>query len=203
MGLIKSPQALPQQVRIIGGVWRSRQLKVINQSSLRPSTDRLRETVFNWLGQDLSGLRCLDVFAGSGALGFEAASRNASVVQLIEKDKIAFLNLSKNLQNLNSYPAVGQVSLIQADGCRFLKSQANQSWDLLFIDPPFQEPQLLLDTLKEAERVCSATSRSAIYIECSAKINQAKLMASVQNWTCVKELQIGQALALLLRASSG
>ena len=118
MGLIKSPQNLPHQVRIIGGVWRSRQLKVISQSGLRPSTDRLRETVFNWLGQDLSGLRCLDLFAGSGALGFEAASRNASVVQLIEKDKIAFLNLSKNLQNLNSYPAVGQVSLIQADGCR-------------------------------------------------------------------------------------
>jgi 16S rRNA (guanine(966)-N(2))-methyltransferase RsmD len=91
MGLIKSPQNLPHQVRIIGGVWRSRQLKVISQSGLRPSTDRLRETVFNWLGQDLSGLRCLDLFAGSGALGFEAASRNASVVQLIEKDKIAFL----------------------------------------------------------------------------------------------------------------
>ena len=203
MGLIKSPQALPQQVRIIGGVWRSQQLKVINQSGLRPSTDRLRETVFNWLGQDLSGLRCLDVFAGSGALGFEAASRNASVVQLIEKDKNAFLNLSKNLQNLNSYPVVGQVLLIQANGCQFLKSQADQSWDLIFIDPPFQEPQLLLEAIKEAKRVCSATSRSAIYIECSVKTNQAKLLASLQNWTCVKELQMGQALALLLRATSG
>ena len=203
MGLIKSPQALPQQVRIIGGVWRSRQLKVINQSGLRPSTDRLRETVFNWLGQDLSGLRCLDVFAGSGALGFEAASRNASVVQLIEKDKNAFLNLSNNLQNLNSYPVVGQVLLIQANGCQFLKSQADQSWDLIFIDPPFQVPQLLLEAIKEAKRVCSATSRSAIYIECSVKTNQAKLLASLQNWTCVKELQMGQALALLLRATSG
>ena len=203
MGLIKSPQALPQQVRIIGGVWSSRQLKVINQSGLRPSTDRLRETVFNWLGQDLSGLRCLDVFAGSGALGFEAASRNASVVQLIEKDKNAFLNLSKNLQNLNSYPVVGQVLLIHANGCQFLKSQADQSWDLIFIDPPFQEPQLLLEAIKEAKRVCSATSRSAIYIECSVKTNQAKLLASLQNWTCVKELQMGQALALLLRATSG
>ncbi|NBX98926.1 MAG: 16S rRNA (guanine(966)-N(2))-methyltransferase RsmD, partial [Burkholderiaceae bacterium] len=87
MSFIKSPRPLPQQIRIIGGVWRSRQIKVISQPGLRPSTDRLRETLFNWLGQDLSGLRCLDVFAGSGALGFEAASRNAALVELIEKNK--------------------------------------------------------------------------------------------------------------------
>ena len=143
MSFTKSSRPLPQQIRIIGGVWRSRQIKVISQPGLRPSTDRLRETLFNWLGQDLSGLRCLDVFAGSGALGFEAASRNAALVELIEKNKNTFLNLTLNHQNLHSYPAAGQITLLQADGLRFLKAQAAGSWDLIFLDPPFKSPNCL------------------------------------------------------------
>ena len=83
----------PKKVRVIGGVWRSRLLTVIDLPGLRPSTDRVRETLFNWLGQDLSGLRCLDLFAGTGALGFEAASRNAQSVVLLEKDKKAHAQL--------------------------------------------------------------------------------------------------------------
>ncbi|MCE7529778.1 16S rRNA (guanine(966)-N(2))-methyltransferase RsmD [Polynucleobacter sp. IMCC 29146] len=201
--MIKSPRALPQQIRIIGGVWRSRQIKVISQAGLRPSTDRLRETLFNWLGQDLSGLRCLDVFAGSGALGFEAASRNAALVELIEKHKNTFLNLTLNLQNLNSYPAAGKVTLLEADGLQFLKSQAAGSWDLIFLDPPFQEPQLLVDATKEAGRVCQSGPQGAIYIECPVSTAKANLISGLQNWTCVKELAIGQTLALLFRATSG
>ena len=84
-------------MRIIGGIWRSRLLSVIDVPGLRPSTDRIRETLFNWLGQDLSGLHCLDLFAGTGALGFEAASRQAASVVLLEKDKKAFSNLQANL----------------------------------------------------------------------------------------------------------
>ena len=83
---------LPKKVRIIGGVWRSRLLDVIDLPDLRPTTDRIRETLFNWLGQDLARLRCLDLFAGTGVLGFEAASRGAASVQLVEKNKKAYLN---------------------------------------------------------------------------------------------------------------
>ena len=203
MSFTKSSRPLPQQIRIIGGVWRSRQIKVISQPGLRPSTDRLRETLFNWLGQDLSGLRCLDVFAGSGALGFEAASRNAALVELIEKNKNAFLNLTLNHQNLHSYPAAGQITLLQADGIRFLKAQTAGSWDLIFLDPPFQEPQLLIDAAKEAGRACTSSPQSAIYIECPLSTDKANLISALQNWTCVKELAIGQTLALLFRATSG
>jgi len=203
MSFIKSPRPLPQQIRIIGGVWRSRQIKVINQPGLRPSTDRLRETLFNWLGQDLSGLRCLDVFAGAGALGFEAASRNAALVELIEKNKNAFLNLTLNLQNLHSYPVAGQITLLQGDGLQFLKAQTAGSWDVIFLDPPFQEPQLLIDAAKEAGRACTSSPQSAIYIECPLSTDKAKPILALQNWTCVKELAIGQTLALLFRATSG
>ena len=203
MSFIKSPRPLPQQIRIIGGVWRSRQIKVISQPGLRPSTDRLRETLFNWLGQDLSGLRCLDVFAGSGALGFEAASRNAALVELIEKHKNTFLNLTLNLQNLNSYPAAGKVTLLEADGLQFLKAQTTASWDLIFLDPPFQDSQLLLAAAKEAGRVCQSGPQGAIYIECPVSTAKASLISGLQNWTCVKELAIGQTLALLFRATSG
>ena len=77
----------PKKVRIIGGIWRSRLLSVLDLPGLRPTTDRIRETLFNWLGQDLTGLHCLDVFSGTGALGFEAASRGADAVVLVEKDK--------------------------------------------------------------------------------------------------------------------
>ena len=86
----------PKKVRIIGGIWRSRLLTVLDLPGLRPTTDRIRETLFNWLGQDLRDLNCLDLFSGTGALGFEASSRGASRVVLLEKDKKAYANLTKN-----------------------------------------------------------------------------------------------------------
>src|SRR3974390_1383438 len=82
-------------LRIIGGKYRSRQLRVPSRPGLRPTPDRVRETLFNWLGQDLSGLACLDLFAGSGALGFEAASRGAAHVTMVEKDRVALAELDR------------------------------------------------------------------------------------------------------------
>jgi 16S rRNA (guanine966-N2)-methyltransferase len=84
------------RIRITGGEWRSRLIQVIDGPGLRPTPDRVRETLFNWLGQDLGGLRCLDLFAGSGILGFEAASRGAMKVALVEKERRAFLQLERN-----------------------------------------------------------------------------------------------------------
>jgi len=118
-------------------------LTVIDLPGLRPTTDRIRETVFNWLGQDLTGLKCLDLFAGTGALGFEAASRGASGVVLLEKDKKAHANLLKNLQLLQSSPALGSIEILQGDCIEFLKRQPDHSANLIFIDPPFQNSDLL------------------------------------------------------------
>src|SRR3954471_14283769 len=99
------------QVRIIGGAWRSRLIAFSPRADLRPSPDRVRETLFNWLGQDLTGLTCLDLFAGSGALGFEAASRGASRVVMVERDRTAFESLRSNREFLDAR----QVEVVRAD----------------------------------------------------------------------------------------
>ena len=103
-------------VRIIGGEWRSRLIRFPDAPGLRPTADRVRETLFNWLGQDLSGYACLDLFAGSGALGFEAASRGAASVTLVEKGRAAFEALQVNARLLHA----GQVRLERGDALEFL-----------------------------------------------------------------------------------
>ena len=128
----------PKKVRIIGGIWRSRLLSVLDLPGLRPTTDRIRETLFNWLGQDLSGLRCLDLFAGTGALGFEAASRNAELVVLLERDKKAYANLQANFNLLQSSPSSGLVQILHRDSLEFLKQQANPS--PISTKPAFSSP---------------------------------------------------------------
>ena len=103
-------QALANEVRIIGGTWRSRRIHFPSVAEVRPTPDRVRETLFNWLGQDLTGLTCLDLFAGSGALGFEAASRGAKCVVMVEKDRIAHSALLQNRTMLSA----GQVEVVRA-----------------------------------------------------------------------------------------
>jgi 16S rRNA (guanine966-N2)-methyltransferase len=120
------------EVRIVGGTWRSRRLRFVPRAGLRPSPDRVRETLFNWLGQDLTGLTCLDLFAGSGALGFEAASRGASRVVMVERDRAAYEALRENRDLL----AARQVELVKADALEFVRSDGG-AYDLIFLDPPF------------------------------------------------------------------
>jgi len=156
---------LPKKIRIIGGTWRSRLLSVMDLPGLRPSTDRIRETLFNWLGQDLTGLRCLDLFAGTGALGFEAASRDAELVVLIERDKKAHANLLATFKLLQSSPASGYVEILHQDSLEFLSQQPNLSSHLIFIDPPFQEAALLDKAVIQAGRICDDSSGGGIYIE--------------------------------------
>lgn len=132
------------QVRIIGGQWRRRILSFPDLPGLRPTPDRVRETLFNWLGQRLHGLRCLDLFAGSGALGFEAASRGAASVVMVERDRKALAHLRAARESL----AAAQVELVQADAESWLAgSQA--PFDVIFLDPPFQSG-LLERVLPEA-----------------------------------------------------
>jgi 16S rRNA (guanine966-N2)-methyltransferase len=120
------------EVRIIGGTWRSRRIRFPPRQDLRPTPDRVRETVFNWLGQDMTGRVCLDLFAGSGALGFEAASRGARQVTLVERDPAAFRALTATRDALDA----GQVELVRADALEFVRGDRGH-YHVIFLDPPF------------------------------------------------------------------
>jgi len=134
----------PGRVRIIGGAWRSRLIAVPAVAALRPTPDRVRETLFNWLGQDLSGLACLDLFTGSGVLGFEAASRGAARVVMVEQDRAALAALERSRAALSAE----QVSIVAADVSQWL-ARAGERFDVVFLDPPFRQNALpaLLDEL--------------------------------------------------------
>jgi 16S rRNA (guanine966-N2)-methyltransferase len=121
------------RVRIVGGAWRSRLINFPSRKELRPTPDRVRETLFNWLGQDLTGKSCLDLFAGSGALGFEAASRGARRVVMVERDPEVFRALTAGREAL----AATAVELKRADALEFLRSDAGV-YDVVFLDPPFK-----------------------------------------------------------------
>jgi 16S rRNA (guanine(966)-N(2))-methyltransferase RsmD len=120
-------------VRIIGGQWRRRLIKFPQADDLRPTPDRMRETLFNWLGQDLTGRTCLDLFAGSGALGFEAASRGAREVVMVERDPAIF----RALQASRAALSAGQVELLRADALAFLGTDARR-YHVVFLDPPYR-----------------------------------------------------------------
>ncbi len=167
---------------------------------MRPSTDRVRETLFNWLGQNLEGLKCIDLFAGSGALGFEAASRQADSVILIERDKKVYLNLIRSLKLLQSTSVPGLIEIIHDDAMEYLKTQATASFNLVFIDPPFQESSLLELALIQATRICNDEEGGGIYIECPSNQSLRALEDLLPNWFCEKSLEAGQVKAFLFRS---
>ena len=123
----------PNTVRIIGGLWRSRLIEFPGAADLRPTPDRVRETLFNWLGQDLTGMECLDLFAGSGALGFEALSRGAASVIMVEKDPAALRALRDNAHKLG---ATG-LTVVRGDALEFAGG-ARSRFDIVFVDPPYR-----------------------------------------------------------------
>lgn len=125
------------RIRITGGEWRSRLIQVMDSTGLRPTPDRVRETLFNWLGQDMTGLVCLDLFAGSGILGFEAASRGAGAVTLVEWDPRVAAALRRHAETFRS----GRLEVVRADALEFVASAAKrgQRFDLVFLDPPYRQ----------------------------------------------------------------
>jgi 16S rRNA (guanine(966)-N(2))-methyltransferase RsmD len=128
----------PHEVRIIGGQWRRSLLPVADRPGLRPTPARVRETLFNWLGQELSGWQCLDAFGGSGALGFEAASRGAAGVLIVERDPGLAASLRASRERLHAQA----VQVMCADGLAVLRAQPPASLDLVLLDPPFGGDQL-------------------------------------------------------------
>lgn len=126
-------KGLPHEVRIIGGQWKRSKLAVLDRPGLRPTPDRVRETLFNWLGQDLGGWRCLDAFAGTGALGFEAASRGAAEVVMLERDPI----LQRQLRGVGERLQARQVRVEGADALAWMARCEPGRFELVFLDPPF------------------------------------------------------------------
>ena len=121
-------------LRIIGGNFRRRLIRVTAAPGLRPTPARVRETLFNWLGQDLSGLACLDLYAGSGALGFEAASRGAARVVMVEKDRAIVAELERSRAALDA----AQVVIVAGDAAAYL-ARERERFDVVFLDPPFRQ----------------------------------------------------------------
>tara|TARA_B100000686_G_scaffold221502_1_gene228615 strand:+ start:5617 stop:6171 length:555 start_codon:yes stop_codon:yes gene_type:complete len=121
------------KIRVIGGKWRGHMISFPSNVALRPTPNRVRETVFNWLGQDMSGKVCLDLFAGSGAMGIEAASRGAERVVMVESDRKVYSVLQSSLQKLRA----NQVELVMMDALKFITSD-QRLFDVIFLDPPYQ-----------------------------------------------------------------
>ncbi|MDR3212703.1 MAG: 16S rRNA (guanine(966)-N(2))-methyltransferase RsmD [Azoarcus sp.] len=165
------------RIRIVGGAWRSRLIEVAGLPGLRPTPDRVRETLFNWLGQRLDGLTCLDLFAGSGILGFEAASRGATAVTLIERDPRAHAVLRRNATAL-----AAQVEIVHGDALEFLASSSRQ-FDVVFVDPPYRQGWI--------ERVAPLLGQATrpdgrIYTETETPLTQ------LAEWRTLKQGRAGQ-----------
>lgn len=180
------------EVRVIAGLWRGRKLPVLNAEGLRPTTDRVKETLFNWLMMDIAGSRCLDCFAGSGSLGIEALSRQAQAVVFLEKFADAANQLKKNLVSLKAENG----KVIQTDTLQFLAQKNSEApFDLVFVDPPFHQgfvPQVLT----ALEQNGWLAENALIYIE--TEKNHSPLTLP-EHWQVIKEKTAGQVVSRLIR----
>lgn len=185
-------QKSSNRLRIIGGQWRSRQLSFVEAPGLRPTPDRIRETLFNWLQGDVASARCLDLFAGSGAIAFEALSRHAAEVVLVEMHPKAARQLRDNLQLLeNGDFSRGEV--VNADALNFLKRDS-KPFDLIFLDPPYRKG-LLPQVLDLIIRNRLLTERGLIYLEHEA---EESFDWSVWGLAIKKQSKAGQVMGYLL-----
>ncbi len=181
-------------LRIIGGIWRGRKLGFPEVEGLRPTGDRVRETVFNWLQPMLGGSRCLDLFAGSGALGLEAASRGAGEVVLVETDRGAYQLLQSNLTVLNA----SQCQIFHGRAEQFLASQ-KQAFDVVFIDPPYQSNMWTqIAQLLSERRLLNDGAR--IYLEYPRRQDMPDLPSS---WHLLREKQAGDVKYCLFKFEAG
>ena len=172
--------ALPSgrnRVRIIAGKWRSRIVKFPAAAALRPTPDRVRETLFNWLGQRLDGLDCLDLFAGSGALGLEALSRGARRAVLVERDRAVARGLRQSIVELQA----GGAEVVEDDALAYLK-RAGDTFDVAFVDPPYAS-DLALRALEKLPPSLNAGAR--VYVE------SAQPLPASPAWRTLREDRAG------------
>ena len=182
------------QVRIIGGRHRGRRLAFVPGRGLRPTPDRVRETLFNWLRHDIHGARCLDLFAGSGALGLEALSRGAAYLHAIERNRAAARRLRDNLGLLHETAA----DVVQDDALRQLKTPPAVPFDIAFVDPPF-DADLLASVCGLLEDRGWLHDGALIYVEQDAVRPWPELPPT---WQVLREGRAGQSAQRLLRRSN-
>ncbi|RAX07541.1 16S rRNA (guanine(966)-N(2))-methyltransferase [Photorhabdus bodei] len=179
----KSQRQSMGQIRIIGGKWRGRKLPVPDSPGLRPTTDRVRETLFNWLAPVIQEAHCLDCYAGSGALGLEALSRYAAQVTLIEYERNIAKQLSANLDLLSTQNA----EVINNSALTYL-SQSGKPYDVVFLDPPFRKG-MLSETIKLLEEQNWLADESWIYVEAESESTAIDVPV---NWQLHREKVAGQ-----------
>jgi 16S rRNA (guanine(966)-N(2))-methyltransferase RsmD len=173
------------EIRIIGGSHKRRVIKVLDVEGVRPSPNRVRETLFNWLGQDLTDWTVLDLFAGSGALGFEAASRGAGKVVMIEQHLGVLKQLEKNRSELK----LAQVQITQANAREWPKTTCDR-FDLILADPPFSDPGI--ESLLQAVSTCIKAS-GMVYLETPIP------MPKMSEWSVFRAAKAGQVFYQLLQ----
>ena len=187
------------ELRIIGGQWRGRRLRFEAGEGLRPTLDRYRETLFNWLMHDVEGARCLDLFAGSGALGLEALSRGASHVDFVDSHPKSCQSIKNHLKTLDCMAA----QVHQAKAAEWLKLNTaeacqNQAYDLVFLDPPFHQ-DLLQNCCYLLEYHGFIQPNTRIYLEAEAQFNSQKLPS---HWQVCKRKDAKNKIFLLLECPS-
>lgn len=184
---------MQNKLRIIGGEWRSRQILFDDADGLRPTPARVRETLFNWLHYEIIGSRCLDLYAGSGALGFEAASRGAKAVVQVEQNPTVCRCLKANADKL----AATQIKIVQSDAFRYLAGNAEQ-FDLVFIDPPFAL-DLAAQSCQWLEDKGWLSPQAKIYVESAS---HAPLAGLPENWRLLKDKVAGDVAYRLFGRNS-
>lgn len=175
---------MKNKLRIIGGDWRSRQLSFVDAPGLRPTPARVRETLFNWLQYEIVGKQCLDLYAGSGALGFEAASRGAKSVVQVESNALACRCLKDNSAVLS---AADRVTVVQSDVLRYLTGEA-QAFDVVFLDPPFGL-NLAAQTCRLLEENGWLAKHAKIYVETERHFD---FLGMPENWRQLKSKSAGE-----------
>ena len=188
----KTPK-VTNRVRIIGGTWRSRVIEFPDADGLRPTADRVRETLFNWLGQTLHGKRCLDLFSGSGALGFEAASRGATATIMLELHHPAIDALKQNQQKL----AATSCRIVATDTLKFLDT-CREKFDIVFADPPFTSG-LLPAILRKLPEILD--EGGVVYAEWGEPIAGVLANLPAAQWVIVKQGRAGAVHFALIKVS--
>ncbi len=181
-------------IRLISGKWRGKKLAVLNIEGLRPTTNRTKETLFNWLMYDIHNARCLDCFSGSGSLAFEALSRSAQSVTLLERDKQVCQQLKLNLQSLK----VENALVIETDSISYLQQRSTQPFNIVFIDPPFNK-SLLQPCCDALENNAYLAKNALIYVEMEKKID---LFTPPSSWELIKEKSTGQVIYQLYKKTN-
>ena len=182
-------------MRIVAGIWRSRLLEIADVSGLRPTSERIRETLFNWLAMNVAGARCLDLYAGTGVLGLEALSRGAAEAVLVEKSPVAVDTLRSNIKVLGADNAAVQ----HTDARQYLGSGKCGKFDIVFLDPPFADDMLgELCRLLDSQAVLTANAR--VYLE---QDRAAKEPVLPEGWEILKTKSSGNVRYSLVRPGTG